>query len=250
MRRRKGDAEGFPRFCDPTGASFMAHLGFLCPPLAGHLNPIGTLGRALAKRGHRTTAFQIPEAREAIEAQQLEFQAFGEGKTYASAIADAVHQLGGLTGLRAVKFTVECGAMMAKALCQFAPDVIQNAAVDLLIVDQNEPAGGTVAEYLDIPFVNVASVPLNREPKVPPPLVPWAYDNRPRTTLLNLAAYAVFDRLIKPVNRVVNEYRRAWNLPPIRRPDDTFSDLAQLCRLTADFDFPRIKKHPALHTTA
>ena len=190
----------------------MAHIGFLCPPLTGHLNPIGTLGRALAKRGHRTTAFQIPEARGVIEAQQLEFQAFGEGQTDTSAIAEAVRQLGGLTGLRAAKFTVECAAVMARAVCRFAPDVIQNAAVDLLVVDQNEPAGGTVAEYLDIPFVNVASVPLNREPKLPPPFVPWAYDNRLRTTLLNLAAYAVFDRLVKPVES------RPERVPPSLEP--------------------------------
>jgi len=59
----------------------MAQIGFVCPPIPGHLNAVATLGRALAKRGHRTTAFQIPEARRVIEAQQLEFQPLGEGAT-------------------------------------------------------------------------------------------------------------------------------------------------------------------------
>jgi len=225
----------------------MARLGFLCPPLTGHLNPIGTLGRVLAGRGHTTIAFQIPEARRAIEAQGLEFQAFGEGRTDTGAIAAAVRELGSLTGVRAARFAAHCAAAMAKVVCEFAPEVIRKAQLDFLVVDQNEPAGATIAQYLNIPFATVALLPLNREPKVPPPFVAWPYDNRFGTTLLNLAAYAAFDRLVAPVNRVLNVYRREWHLRPVGRPDDTLSDLAQLCQLTKEFDFPRVKKHPALH---
>ena len=225
----------------------MARLGFLCPPITGHLNPIGTLGRAMARRGHTTIAFQIPEARKAIEAQSLEFQAFGEGHTDTGAIAAAVRELGGLTGLRGARFTVNCAAAMARVICEFAPGVIRKAQLDFLVVDENEPAGASIAQYLNIPFATVSSLPLNREPKVPPPFVAWPYDNRFGTTLLNLAAYAAFDRLVAPVNRVLNGYRHAWHLRPVRRPDDTLSDLAQLCQLTEEFDFPRVKRHAALH---
>ena len=226
----------------------MAHIGFLCPPIPGHLNPVATLGRALARRGHRTTAFQIPEARSAIEAQQLEFQPLGEGWPDTAAIAEAVARLGTLTGLSAVKFSVRCAASLANTICQHGPAAIQRAGVELLVVDQNEPAGATVAQYLRMPFVNVLSgLPLNREAKIPPPFVPWGYTGRLATTVFNAAAYAMFDRLIAPVNRVLNEYRRDWKLAPIQRPDDTFSELAQLSQLTEDFDFPRLSKPAALH---
>jgi zeaxanthin glucosyltransferase len=225
----------------------MARLGFLCPPLTGHLNPMGTLGRAIAGRGHTTIAFQIREARRAIDAQGFEFHAIGEGHTETGAIAEAVRELGSRTGLRAARFAVHCAAEMAKVVCEFAPEVIRKAHLDFLIVDQNEPAGASIAQYLDIPFATVALVPLNREPKVPPPFVAWPYDNRFGTTLRNLVAYAAFDRLVAPVNRVLNVYRREWHLRPVHRPDDTLSDLAQLCQLTEEFDFPRVKRHPALH---
>jgi zeaxanthin glucosyltransferase len=120
--------------------------------------------------------------------------------------------------------------------------------VDLLVIDQNEPAGATVAVQLKLPFINVLSgLPLNREPGVPPPFVPWGYKPGVTTALLNTAAYCAFDRLVAPVNRVLNEYRRSWELPPISRPDDTFSHLAQLSQLTEDFDFPRRLKPAALH---
>jgi zeaxanthin glucosyltransferase len=226
----------------------MAHIGFFCPPIPGHLNAVATLGRSLARRGHRTTAFQIPEARIAIEAQQLEFCPLGEGRSDTRTIADAVKRLGTLTGLSALKFSVHCAVSLADTVCQYAPAAIETAGIDLLVVDQNEPAGASVAQHLKLPFVNVMSgLPLNREPKMPPPFVPWAYNGRMTTTLFNTAAYAAFDRLVAPVNRVLNQHRRMWNLSPIHRPDDTFSELAQLSQLTEDFDFPRVSKPAALH---
>ena len=225
----------------------MAHIGFLCPPIPGHLNPVATLGRALAKRGHRTTVFQIPEARRAIEEQQLEFRPLGEGATDTRDIAEAVKKLGTLTGLSGVKFSIRCAASLANAICRYGPATIQRSGVDLLVVDQNEPAGGTVAQHLGLPFVNVLSaLPLNREPKIPPPFVPWGYTGRVVTTVFNATAYALFDRLIAPINRVLNEHRQRWKLPLIKRPDDTFSELAQLSQLTEDFDFPRASRPAAL----
>lgn len=226
----------------------MAHIGFLFPPIPGHINPNATLGRALANRGHRVTVFHLPEARAAIEAQQLHFQPLGEGHTATREIADAVARLATMTGLRALRFTIQCGAALARAVCEYGPAAIQQTGVELLVVDQNEPAGGSVAQHLRLPFVNVlSSVPLNREAQVPPPFVPWSYDGRMRTSLLNAVAYKMFDRLVSPVNRVLNEYRRQWRLPGIRYPDDTFSTLAQLSQLTDDLDFPRVARPAVLH---
>src|SRR5205085_11966469 len=78
------------------------------------------------------------------------------------------------------------------------------------------------------------------------PFVPWGHTGRLVTTAFNAAAYAMFDRLIAPINRVLNEHRRMWKLPLVQCPDDTFSELAQLSQLTEDFDFPRVSKPAAL----
>ena len=225
----------------------MAHIGFVFPPVPGHMNANATLARALVRRGHRVTVFHIPPARTVIEAQQLSFQPVCEDDANTRALAASVDRLGALTGLRALRFTVRCGAALTRILCEHAPAAIRTANVDLLVVDQNEPAGGSVAQHLRLPFVNVAFLPLNREPQMPPPFVPWGHDGRLWTTLRNQLAYAIFDRLIAPVNRVLNEYRGRWNLPLVRRPDDTFSDVAQLSQLTEDFDFPRQQKPASLH---
>ena len=146
-----------------------------------------------------------------------------------------------------MRFTIRCGAALAKTVCEYGPAALDKAGVELLVIDQNEPAGATVAQHLDLPFVNMmAGLPLNREPQMPPPFVPWAHTGRFTTTLLNATAYAAFDTLVAPVNRVLNSYRRVWGLPQVRRPDDTFSQLAQLSQLTEDFDFPRVARPAAM----
>lgn len=225
----------------------MAHVALLCPPVPGHLNPMATLGRALIKRGHRVTAFQIPSARAAVEEQGLNFYPLSGSDAETASVAEAVSRLGGMTGLAAMRFSVQCGVALARSVCTHAPAAFSDTRVDLAVVDQNDPAGATVAQMMGLPFVNVASLPLNREPNVPPPFVPWTYNQSFITTALNTLAYCVFDRLIAPVNAVLNQHRRQWGLRPIRRPEDTFSSLAQLSQLTEEFDFPRISKPACLN---
>jgi zeaxanthin glucosyltransferase len=57
-----------------------------------------------------------------------------------------------------------------------APPAIRDEGVDALIVDQIEQAGGTVAEHLGLPFVNVAAaLPVNLDVSVPPVTFPWSH---------------------------------------------------------------------------
>jgi MGT family glycosyltransferase len=52
---------------------------------------------------------------------------------------------------------------------------------------------------------------------------------------------------MSPVTRVVARYRRLWNLPAHRKPDDSFSKLAQISQQPAEFDFPRRKLPDCFH---
>jgi zeaxanthin glucosyltransferase len=115
-------------------------------------------------------------------------------------------------------------------------------------VDQNEPAGGSVAEHLGLPFVSVCpSLPLNREPGIPPPFVPWGYSTGWFGRARNGLGYTVSDRLIAPIQKVLNGFRGSWGLPSLRTPDDSFSRLAQLCQMPREFDFPRERLPSVFH---
>lgn len=216
----------------------MANIALICPPLPGHLNPMFALGRALARRGHLVTLFHIPAVEASVRAQGLSFEPVGTANN--ELLAASIREMGSARGLHSLRFAVRCARLMTELLCEELPSAFARTRIDCVLVDQNEPGGGTVAEHLGLPFISVCpSLPLNREPGVPPPFVPWGYRAAPLARLRNRVGYGFSDLLISPINRTLNRYRRRWGLPRVTRPDDTFSPLAQLCQMIPEFDFPR-----------
>jgi zeaxanthin glucosyltransferase len=216
----------------------MAHYGFLCPPVPGHINPMATLARTLRKRGHRVTMFQLAELRQRIESEGVDFCALGN-QDDTRPLALAVERLGHLTGLSAARFTIRSAIDLARLMFTHAPKVLSETGVDVAVIDQNEPAGGTVAEHLNLPFVSVANLPLNREPDIPPPFVAWPCRSTTASRVRNRIGYALADLLVSPLTRVLNAQRRQWHLPALRTPDDSFSRIMQICTMPRSLDFPR-----------
>jgi MGT family glycosyltransferase len=216
----------------------LAHLAIVCPPTPGHINPFGVLGRALARRGHRVAFFHVPPLRELVRREGLEFHPVGD--TEGVELAQAIASMAELKGLASVRFAIACSSRLSDLLCRALPEALRCAGVDMVLADQNEPAAASVAESLKLPFISVCpGLPLNREPAIPPPFFGWNWSETAVSRCRNRAGTMVADRLIAPVNRTLNRHRKAWGLPPIRTPDDSFSRHAQLCQLTRDFDFPR-----------
>src|SRR5438270_3704418 len=151
----------------------MSHLGFFCPPTSGHIYPMAALGRVLRSRGHRVTMFQLPDLRDRIEAEGLGFLPLGEGFAESGELAAAVAQLGKLSGLAAVRFTIRSAKRLARLTLDTAPAAICAARLDMAVIDQNEPAAASVAEHLKLPFLSVAHLPLNREAAIPPVFASW-----------------------------------------------------------------------------
>lgn len=224
----------------------MAKIAIVCPPLPGHLNPMFTLGRALAKRGHEVSVFNIPALEPNVRSQGLGFQAVGT--IHGAALGESIREMGEKQGLASLRFAVRCARQLTQILCEELPELLRGSGIELVIADQNEPAGGSVAERLGLPFINVCpSLPLNREPDIPPPFLPWRY----RPTILgrfrNRIGYGLSDLLIAPINETLNRFRRSWGLRPVRTPNDTFSERAQLCQMVPELDFPRRALSASFH---
>ena len=218
----------------------MAHFGIICPPVPGHVDPLAALGRTLTGRGHRVTFFHVSDLAPKIQSEGLEFVALGPDRFPPGTLQESVRQLAALKGIASFKFVVECECRISSLILDYGPAAIAGAGVDALLVDQNEPAGGTVAEHLDLPFVSTCtSLPLNRETDIPPPFVGWSYRPDPVGRVRNRLGYAISDRFIAPIQRTLNDRRRLWNLRPLTSPDDSFSTRAQIAQMPREFDFPR-----------
>jgi len=170
----------------------------------------------------------------------LQFAPLGQRDYPAGALHQAVIALSELSGRAALKYSVDCACRISEVILRDGPDALRGQRIDVLLVDQNEPSGGSVAERLGIPFLSVCtSLPLNREPLIPPPFVGWKFVDSPLGKVRNRIGYAIADRLIAPIQAVLNRYRKKWKLPPVSRPDDTFSRLGSIAQMPKVFDFPR-----------
>jgi zeaxanthin glucosyltransferase len=228
----------------------MTHFGIICPAVTGHLNPMTTLGHELQQRGHRVTLFGILDARSKTLAAGLEFWAIGEEEFWAGSSAASFAKLGELSGLAALKYTITLFQQLTVMLLREAPKAIEAAGVELLLVDQTSFGGGTVADFLKLPFISVASaLMLNRETGVPPLNSNWSYNPAWWAQLRNQFSYRLLSQITRPVINTVAEYRREWNLSPHLSPNDTYSQLAQICQQPAEFEFPRQHLPPSFHFT-
>jgi zeaxanthin glucosyltransferase len=216
------------------------HFGIITPPVPGHIHPFGALGRELIARGHRVTVLQMSDIQGRAHAQGLEFEPLGQSDHPPGSLPESLAQLGRLEGLRALRFTIRAITRTTEMICRDAPAAILKRGIDTLLVDQTEPAGGTVAQYLGLPFITICNaLALNHDDGVPPPFTAWQYRPSPWARARNRLGYAVFDRIMHPVERVVGAYRKKWSLPALNTPEGSFSRLAQISQQPAAFDFPR-----------
>jgi MGT family glycosyltransferase len=216
------------------------HYGIITPPVSGHIHPFGALGRELISRGHRVTLFQMEDLRAKALDESLEFVALGQADHPKGSLDRSLTELGKLEGLGALRFTIEAVKRTTEMISRDAPNAVEECGIDRLLVDQTEPAGGSVAEHLGIPFVTICNaLPLNRERDIPPPFTPWSYSPRIWGQARNALGYAVYDSFTSPVIQVVNRWRKKWALPALQTPADSFSRTAQISQMVRGFDFPR-----------
>ncbi|AGF50341.1 zeaxanthin glucosyl transferase [Synechocystis sp. PCC 6803] len=218
----------------------MTHFGLLCPATTGHLNTMLPLGKELQQRGHTVTMFGVLDAQAKTLAAGLNFQAIATTEFPLGAQAEFMAELGKLSGIKALQYTVAKITQKAAAFFEEAPGVMAKAGVEVLLVDQVSQEGGTIGDRLGIPFISICSaVVLNREPTIPPYATPWPYDPSWLGQLRNRLGYGLLNRATKPITALINDYRQRWNLPAQSSPNDRYSPLAQISQQPAAFEFPR-----------
>ncbi len=154
----------------------MTHFGILCPAAIGHLNPMCALGRELQRRGHHVTLFGIPDIQPKVRNSGLDFWTIGEAEFPTGTLEHKYKQLGQMSGIAGLNFTVNWLQQETVMLFHDAPKALKAAGVEALLVDQVTPAGGTIADFLNLPFITICNALLiNREAGVPPYFTQWSY---------------------------------------------------------------------------
>ena len=198
------------------------------------------LGRELQRRNHQVTLFGIPDIRSKVINSGLNFKTIGETEFPIGSLERKYKQLGEISGIPALKFTISWIQQETALLLRELPEAQKNTGIEALLVDQGTAAGSTVAEFLNLPFVTICNaLLLNREPGVPPFFTGWSYSPVWQARLRNQVGNFFIDRLIQPIQELVNRQRNLWNLAPYSNIQNFYSPLAQICQLPPEFDFPR-----------
>jgi zeaxanthin glucosyltransferase len=220
----------------------MSHIGILCPGAIGHLNPMCNLGNELLQRGHQVTLFGAPEIAAKISQSNLGFCAVGASDFPPGSMESMYAKLGQLTGLDGFKFVAQLFEKENKMLFRDATPAIRDVGVDLLIIDQLTIAGGTIADYLKLPFVTVCNaLPSNMEPGIPPYFTHWGYQNTWWAKRRNQLGNLLRSYLTRNIWKMVIQQREQWHLPTHSERENYYSQLAQIAQLPQELDFPREK---------
>lgn len=220
----------------------MTHFAIICPPAIGHLNPMCALGLELQRRNHQVTLFSIPDIRFKVINSGLNFKTIGETEFPLGTVERKYKQLGEMSGIPGTKFTFNWMQQETAMLLRELPEALKAAGVEALLVDQMNPAGSTVAELLNIPFITIYNALLiDPEPDIPPCSTDWSYSPVWWARLRNLMGNFFIYHLLKTIHDLVARQRDLWNLAPYSGMEDFYSPLAQICQLPPEFDFPRKK---------
>jgi len=228
----------------------MTHFGVICPAESGHLNTFIPIAQELKQRGHRLTFIIIAEAQAKVSAAGFEVGVIGEDLFPLGKMEERLIELGKLSGLAALKYTIALVKDNANIIFRDAPQIIEEAGIEALLVDQSYREGGSVAEFMGIPFITICSaVVLNRDSEVPPFNTPWEYSPNFIGRLRNKIGYKILNSVTKPISDNINEYRRSKNLPLHASPNEAYSTLAQITHQPKEFEFPRKHLPSCFHFT-
>jgi zeaxanthin glucosyltransferase len=226
-------------------------IGILSYSSPGHYYPLTALGRRLQARGHEVVYFQVADLERPIRAAGLQFRQIGQEDFPPGSLRARDEEVGKLKGLAALRCGLRGIERKAMMLFRDAPAAIREEGIDALLVDQIEPAGGTVAEHLGLPFVSVAAaLPVNLDSSVPPVTLPWPLRVGLWGRLRNWVGNTAVEWIFSGVVRTINQQRRAWGLPAVRGFNGLFSGLAQVAQLPAALELPGRRLPPFHHTGA
>jgi zeaxanthin glucosyltransferase len=150
-----------------------------------------------------------------------------------------------LTGLAALRFTLERVRNSAQMVLREAPDAVRKTKVEALLVDEAEFAG-SVADYLGLPWISIALIPpLVQDDRYPPFWFGWAAGQDRFSRLRNRFAILFLSQIATSIFRDVNLQRIAWGLKPFARPEEALSPLTQIAQLPEALEFEVSGERPA-----
>jgi zeaxanthin glucosyltransferase len=208
------------------------------------------LGHELQGRGHRITVFARLDSQARAIAEGFDFHAIGSSEFPLGSSAHILRRIGELGGLTGLRYNLQMVKLEVETRLRESPAAMQAAKINALVVDQFSLGGGTIADRLNIPRIDICNgLPLNRDIELPPTFTSWPYNSSRWPNIRNRIGYALADYLVKPARQAISAYRQQYGLPRYAHPNESFSKLLQVSQIPKELDFPRKALPSCFHYT-
>jgi zeaxanthin glucosyltransferase len=210
---------------------------FFSPPFQGHLQPAASLAEALTRRGHECFLVAHPDT----QVPDRGFRPLFIDPALCQWTPQKFSTHARSSGLPfGIGRLVRDMTAITDSLCLGAPSLLREHGIDGVVSDQMEPAGALVAAHLGLPYVTLAAAaPINREPLMPLPVLPWRYEEGEQALGRNRAGEAIADWLTKQHDRAISQWSERFGIASRHKLTDCLSPLADMSQMTAGLDFPR-----------
>ena len=204
-------------------------LGFICPGLPGHLNPMTALARQLQARNHDVVFLYSSGA------AGLPFVP-GNEKDHINKSRPEVSKM---QGDDALQFSVGVVMAQTEAILKSLPAIVQANGVDALVVDTVQFYAELGAMQLGMPYIHVsAALYFDFSGYTPLAIYDWPHQTTPQALARNREGVAKFAKLLEGSRAGIRAHAETVGLR-IDWDDlsSTLSPLASITQVPRKFDF-------------
>jgi zeaxanthin glucosyltransferase len=216
-------------------------LGFICPNVPGHINPMTALARQLQARNHNVVFLYSSEAA-GLPCVPVDAQ-------------DQVHEnmpeISKMRGDEAFQFAAHVMMGQSESILKSLPDVVQKSGVDALLIDTVQFYAELGAIQLGMPYLHVAAaIHFDYSGQTPFCLYGRPHQTTPEALARNREDIAKFTRILNGANAGIKAHAEKvgleidWN-----DPSSTVSPLAAISQVPRAFDYESSRWPSQFHLT-
>jgi zeaxanthin glucosyltransferase len=214
-------------------------IGFICPAVPGHFNPMSALARQLQARNHDVVMFSLSAAEPPARAADLPFVPFGEKEFPVEGAAEMIKGISRLKGEEALQYTIDAIAAITGVKWKTLPKLLSSNGIDALVLDNYEFYGEVVPMHLGMPYAILSNaLHFDYSGHTPLCIHDWAYEHTPEAIKRNCQGVSKFTEMLMRSNaEVIAQAKRAGIKANWEDPSSLFSDLPWITQCPREFDF-------------
>jgi MGT family glycosyltransferase len=202
-------------------------IGFICPYIPGHLNPMTALARHLQARNHEVVFLYSPSANGLPCVP-------GEKNHDMNAKRPEMSEL---EGFGAIAFYCGVAAQETESIFKSLPKMLETTGIEALIIDPVQFFVELGAMRLGIPYITVASaLYLDYFGYTPLCVYDWPHETTPEALVRNREGIANFTRFTYNEGTKAYAQKAGLNID-WADPSGVFSKLAYITQVPREFDF-------------